>query len=98
MDHELALLVLKKRVVKSSQDIEMVSPLEEIQLLVESHADDGDAEEAVTKIQQQTRKASNSIGVGLGPTTEVGALQQDCMSLEDLVVTAGSVDVDVGAS
>ena len=25
-------------------------------------------------------------------------VQQDCLSLEDLVVTAGSVDVDVGAS
>ena len=50
LDHELVLLVLEKRVVKSSQDIEMVSPLQEIQLLVESHADDGDAEEAVTKI------------------------------------------------
>ena len=47
--------------VKSSQDIEMVSPLEEIQLLVESHADDGDAEEAVTKIQQQNRKVMDAV-------------------------------------
>ena len=28
VDYELALLVLEKRVVKSSQDMEMVSPLE----------------------------------------------------------------------
>ena len=47
--------------VKSSQDIEMVTPLEKTQSLVESHADNGDAEEAVTKIQQQNRKVMDAL-------------------------------------
>ena len=47
--------------VKSLQDTEMVSPLEKTQFLVESHAYDGDAEEAVTKIQQQNRKVMDAL-------------------------------------
>ena len=56
-DNEPALLALKKRVVESSQDIEMV-PLESP---VGDHAANGDAEEAVKKIKQQIRKMKGSL-------------------------------------
>ena len=56
-DNEPALLALKKRVVESSQDIEMV-PWESP---VGDHAANGDAEEAVKKIKQQIRKMKGSL-------------------------------------
>ena len=56
-DNEPALLALKKGVVESSQDIEMV-PLESP---VGDHAANGDAEEAVKKIKQQIRKMKGSL-------------------------------------
>ena len=52
--------------VKSSQDMEMVSPLEKTKFLVESHAYDGNAEEAVTNIQQQDIAAGLHKFGGLG--------------------------------